>query len=142
MPIQGVATRNQIKERFNLSDNKQLRPLVAVLQNHKLVKSGGKGFSPLSNLIQVCQLLQGPLAEEILRAAKVEEDAGGVLHSRGVRHVRLDGLDTFTGHTIPPNNSNNPKTEAPPCNSGEDLQALGRTSWTADQEEAIKDHGR
>jgi len=142
IPIQGVATRNQIKERFNLSDNKQLRPLVAVLQNLKLVKSGGKGFSPLSNLIQVCQLLQGPLAEEILQAAKVEEDAGGVLHSRGVRPVRLDGLDRFNGHTITPNNSNNPKTEDPPSNSGEDLpETLGRTSLTADPEEARKDDG-
>lgn len=52
---QGRVTKDQLKERFSLADNNQLRPLMAALQNEGLVKVG-HGLYPTPKLIQAFKL--------------------------------------------------------------------------------------
>jgi len=54
--LQGRVTRDQLKERFNLSRTSQLGPLCSMLQNEKLVKSG-RGFYPTTTLIEMHKIL-------------------------------------------------------------------------------------
>jgi hypothetical protein len=54
--LQGRVTRDQLKEKFNLARTNQLNPLVSMLQNEKLIKSG-KGFYPTSKLIELHKIL-------------------------------------------------------------------------------------
>jgi len=54
--MQGRVTREQVKTKFCLSENKELRPLLAELANEKLIKSG-KGIYPTSRMIDLYRIL-------------------------------------------------------------------------------------
>jgi len=54
--LQGRVTRDQIKTKFGLAENKQLRPLLALLSNDQLIKSG-RGLYPTPKLIQAYKIL-------------------------------------------------------------------------------------
>lgn len=60
IPVKGGVTRNQLMEKFHLSEKNQLRPLIAVLKNLDLIKTG-RGFTPLPKLIQLYKLLEDPV---------------------------------------------------------------------------------
>jgi hypothetical protein len=53
--FQGRVTRDQLKEKFSLAENNQLRPLMAALQNKGLVKIG-RGIYPTPRLIQAFKI--------------------------------------------------------------------------------------
>jgi len=53
----GGAVKDQIKEEFGLAENNELRPLLATLQNLKLVKRS-RGFTPTKKLIQIYKVLE------------------------------------------------------------------------------------
>jgi len=55
--VQGRVTRDQLWKQFNLSENSQLRPLLAQLQNEKLIEVG-KGFYSTSKLIKLYKVLE------------------------------------------------------------------------------------
>lgn len=52
----GRVTRDEIKTKFNISENKQLRPLLAILSSEKLTKTG-KGLYPTAKLVQAHKLI-------------------------------------------------------------------------------------
>jgi len=54
--LQGRVTRDQLMTKFGLTDNSQLRPLMAVLSTEKLVKTG-RGLYPTPKLIQAYKLI-------------------------------------------------------------------------------------
>jgi len=54
--LQGRVTRDQLMTKFGITDNSQLRPLMAVLSSEKLVKTG-RGLYPTPKLIQAYKLL-------------------------------------------------------------------------------------
>jgi len=99
IPIQGGFTRSQLMEAFNLAEKNQLRPLLATMQNTGLVKSSGRGFTPLPKLVQMYKLLEESEAEVLslveiygepegppqLTDYKQEESEGGPLDSGGGR---------------------------------------------------------
>jgi len=77
--LQGRVTRDQLKERFNLSRTSQLSPLCSMLQNEKLVKSG-RGFYPTTTLIEMHKIL-GRVGH--FGKVKIDIPPGG--------HLKLDG---------------------------------------------------
>jgi len=62
--LQGRVTRDQLMTKFGLSEKNQLRPLLAVLSNEKMLKSG-RGLYPTPKLVQ---------AYKVLNVAKVTKD--------------------------------------------------------------------
>lgn len=54
--LQGRITRDQLKEKFALSENNQLRPILAILSNEKFLKRG-RGFYPTAKMTQLYKLL-------------------------------------------------------------------------------------
>lgn len=54
--MRGRFTKEQLKTKFSLSNHSQLRPLLAVFSNEKLIKVG-RGFYPTSKLIEAYKLL-------------------------------------------------------------------------------------
>lgn len=54
--IQGRVTRDQIMTTFELSEKRQLRPLLAVLSSENLIRTG-RGFYPTQKLIESYKLL-------------------------------------------------------------------------------------
>ena len=54
--VQGRITKDQLKTKFSLSDNNELRPLLAVLSNEGLIKQG-RGFYPTPKLIQIDKIV-------------------------------------------------------------------------------------
>jgi len=69
MVDQGGATKEQIKTEFELADKNELRPLVATLQNLKLVNQS-RGFTPTQKLIQLYKMLE-TVPNNILEQARV-----------------------------------------------------------------------
>jgi hypothetical protein len=59
--LQGRVTRDQLLTRFGLSENNELRPLLATLTNENLVKAG-RGLYPTPKLIQVYKLILSRLS--------------------------------------------------------------------------------
>lgn len=53
----GHVTKEMLKTKFNLTDKRELRPLLAVLKTEGLVKVG-RGFYPTSKLIQLVKLIE------------------------------------------------------------------------------------
>jgi hypothetical protein len=62
--LQGRVTRDQLMTKFGLSEKNQLRPLLAVLSNEKMIRSG-RGLYPTPKLVE---------AYKILNVAKVTKD--------------------------------------------------------------------
>jgi hypothetical protein len=54
--LQGRVTKDQLKSKFGLTDNSQLRPLLAVLESEKLLR-GGRGYYPTPKLIEAYKIL-------------------------------------------------------------------------------------
>jgi hypothetical protein len=54
----GRATRDELKAKFSLAENNQLRPLLAVLTSEGLIKSS-RGFYPEPKLIQAYEVSEG-----------------------------------------------------------------------------------
>ena len=67
--IQGRVTRDQIRTKFDLSENKQLRPLLAVLSNERLVRSG-KGLYPTTKLVEAFKVLKSSRLSTLSRFQK------------------------------------------------------------------------
>jgi hypothetical protein len=55
--LQGRVTKEQLKTKFDLVENNQARPLLAVLESEKLLRGGGNGHYPTSKLIEVYKIL-------------------------------------------------------------------------------------
>jgi len=91
LPVVGGATRDQIMEKFTLSENSELRPLLATLRNEKLV-GGGRGISPSAKLIELFKLLEGPNGTKIINAAKV-------LHAQHFNYQTNPGQQTINDDT-------------------------------------------
>jgi len=53
--VKGRVTKDMLKAEFSLSDNNELRPLVAILQGRGLIKTG-RGYYPKPKLIQLVKL--------------------------------------------------------------------------------------
>jgi hypothetical protein len=54
----GRATRDELKAKFSLAENNQLRPLLAALTSERLIKSS-RGFYPEPKLIQAYKVSEG-----------------------------------------------------------------------------------
>ena len=65
--IQGRVTRDQIKTKFDLSENKQLRPLLAALSNENLIRSG-RGLYPTSKLVEAYKILKSSRLSTLTRS--------------------------------------------------------------------------
>jgi hypothetical protein len=100
--LQGRVTRDQLKERFNLSRTSQLNPLVSMLQNEKLVKVG-KGFYPTSKLVEMYRVFG-----QIGHFGKVKNDIppGEVFAEREEGQLKLDGDASHLGGDIEINLTN------------------------------------
>ena len=59
--LQGRVTRDQLKTKFGLGETNQLRPLLAVLSNEKLVRAG-RGLYPTPKLVQAYKLMLSRLS--------------------------------------------------------------------------------
>ncbi len=54
----GCITKAEITERFELTEKRQLRPLIAILSNYGLLRRGNRGYYPTARLIQLAKLSQ------------------------------------------------------------------------------------
>jgi hypothetical protein len=54
--LQGRVTKDQLKSKFGLADNSQLRPLLGELESEKLLR-GGRGYYPTPKLIEAYKIL-------------------------------------------------------------------------------------
>jgi len=54
--LRGRVTRDQLKTQFSLTEHNQVRPLLAALQNEKLIRVSN-GFYPTPPLIQLCRIM-------------------------------------------------------------------------------------
>ena len=53
--LHGRVTKDQLKAKFDLADNSQARPLLAVLEGEKLLR-GGRGYYPTAKLIELYKI--------------------------------------------------------------------------------------
>jgi len=65
----GRFTRDQLRAEFNLSENNQLRPLLASLRNDNLIRAG-RGFYPTPKLIQLYKTLSSSSLSSLSRPEK------------------------------------------------------------------------
>jgi len=68
--LQGRVTRDQLMTKFGLAERNQLRPLLAVLSNEKMVKSG-RGLYPTPKLVQAYKILN---VAKVTKVTKPTED--------------------------------------------------------------------
>lgn len=54
--LQGRVTKDQLKSKFDLAENNQARPLLAVLETEKLLRAG-RGYYPTAKLIEAYKIL-------------------------------------------------------------------------------------
>jgi len=92
--LQGRVTRDQLKTKFGLAEVNQLRPLLAVLSNEKLVRLG-RGLYPTPKLVQAYKLVLSRLStlstlEKEGVPPNFSEKGGGGFFSDLVNLVNLD----------------------------------------------------
>ena len=71
--IRGRATRDELKAKFSLAENNQLRPLLAVLASEGLIKAS-RGFYPEPKLIQAYKVSEGFNFNKLNKVNKVEKE--------------------------------------------------------------------
>jgi hypothetical protein len=71
--LHGRATRDELMAKFNLAENKQLRPLLATLTSEGLIKAR-KGFYPEPKLIQAYKTSEGFNFIKVIKVIKVGEE--------------------------------------------------------------------
>jgi hypothetical protein len=71
--IRGRATRDELKAKFSLAENNQLRPLLAVLTSEGLVKAS-RGFYPEPKLIQAYKVSEGFNFNKVNKLNKVGKE--------------------------------------------------------------------
>ena len=130
LPVVGGATRDQIKEKFNLSENNELRPLLATLRNEKLV-GDNRGFTPSSKLIELFKLLEGPQGKEIIGKAKT-------LHAQHFNYTVNPGQQTIDTDDGALNNLSSESREESSIATAEKLLVGTLQQLQDDTGEAIK----
>ena len=74
--LQGRVTRDQLRTKFNLAENNQLRPLLALLKNENLIRAG-RGFYPTPQLIQLYKVLTVSRLSSLTRSEKDPPENSG-----------------------------------------------------------------
>ena len=100
--LQGRVTRDEIRTKFGLSENKQLRPLLAVLSSENLIRSG-RGLYAEPKLIQLYKIIK---VIKVNKGKTIPPNKNGkqkeIEKVKGVQSDldKLDNLDTVKGPLI------------------------------------------
>jgi hypothetical protein len=121
--LKAHVTKNVLKTRFSLANHNQLRPLVATLQGHGLLKSG-RGYYPTAKMIQL---------------VKLYEKNNRSIFSEGVKGVTRVKMDNFSSHVDTIVMIDTPRNDTLPENPGveseleKDSETLERRSLIIDE---------
>jgi len=89
--LQGRVTRDQIRTKFGLSENKQLRPLLGVLSSENLIRSG-RGLYAEPKLIQLYKIIKDI---NVIKVEKEPQEKIITINKSYPLHSELDNLDNL-----------------------------------------------